>query len=79
MSSADIRKDLIVAREHLRSALERASSDCDYLCEDLEKAFAQVHTLIDKMSCDEALERDRAVLLAEDPPPEGLGDWVGAD
>lgn len=76
-SSPSVHDSLRCAELHARRALERLDDNTEYLRDELEDLHGRISTLLGKMECDAALVRDRAFLLSPDPPPDGLGDWIG--
>ena len=69
---------LLCSEHYAKRALERLDSSTEYLRDELEDHLARLQTLLGKMNHDEALERDRAFLLSDDPL-EGIAEYLGSD
>jgi hypothetical protein len=65
------------ARENLSYALITLPKEEEYLREALEEQVHGLDVLLDKVNVEEALLRDRKVLLSD--PSVGLGEHIDAD
>lgn len=61
----------------LECALQALSAEEEYLRESLEEELHNMQVLLDKVAVEEALLRDREVLLSESSP--GLGEHLDVD
>lgn len=79
MFSRDVRSELHYTAHYLGRAAGRLDASTEYLREDIEDLQTRLGALLEKMSRDEALARDRDFLLALDPPAEGIAGLLGDD
>lgn len=73
-----VRDSLLCAEFHARHALERLDENTEYLRDELEDQLGRLQVLLGKMSRDEALTRDRDFLLSDEPPAEGIAEYLSS-
>ena len=61
------------AQASVQVAYELSGADTEYLKTELETVLCQLHVLLEKVEREEALLRDRSVLLSDFLKPEGSG------
>ena len=71
-----VRNALSFMEWHLGQALATTNRpETEYLRPELEELLVRVHELRGKLNFNATLQRDHAA-LHDDPPTEGIGEWI---